>query len=270
MIARIRLYFVIVIIVAVTVILAPIQFVALKFDLSLAKKLPMFWHRFATRIVGLRIRVTGTMPEKRPLMLVSNHISWLDIPVLGSLMELSFIAKSEVNQLPGANVMARLQRTIFVARDQKRKAGQQAREITLRMLDGDAIVLFGEGTTHDGNRTGNFKSSLLGAAQYALAEDAIDEVIIQPVSIAYTRLHGMPMGRYTRAKAAWYGDMTLGSHAINIIAQGAWDVEVIFGEPVVFDENSNRRTVTREIQTQVRANFLSTLHSRDHEIVSKG
>jgi len=270
MIARVRLYFVIFTIVLVTLILAPIQLFALKLELPLAKKIPMFWHRFATRIVGLRIRVTGNIPQHRPLMLVSNHVSWLDIPVLGSLMELSFIAKSEVNQLPGANVMARLQRTIFVVREQKRKAGQQAQEITSRMLGGDAIVLFGEGTTHDGNRTGNFKSALLGAAQYALAEDGIDEVLIQPVSIAYTRLHGMPMGRYTRAKAAWYGDMTLGAHAFNIIEQGAWDVEVIFGEPIVFDENSNRRTVTREIQTQVRTNFLSTLHSRDHEIVSKG
>lgn len=270
MINKLRFYCVIIVLGIVTLILIPIQFIAVKLDLRLARKIPMIWHRLATRMVGIRIRVSGNIPTRRPLMLVSNHISWLDIPVLGSVMELSFIAKHEVNQLPGANIMARLQRTIFVVREEKRKAGKQAQEVTQRMLDGDAIVLFGEGTTHDGNRIGTFKSALLGAAQYALAEDDIDEVLIQPVSIAYTKLHGMPMGRYARAKAAWYGDMTLGSHATNIISQGAWDVEVIFGDPILFDETSNRRLVAKEIQTQVRTNFLSTLHQRENEIVTRG
>jgi len=127
---------------------------------------------------------------------------------MGSIMELSFIAKSEVNEMPGANLLSRLQRTIYVVRNEKRKAGQQAQEITQRMLEGDAVVLFGEG-----------------------------------------------------------GDMTLGSHAVNIIMQGAWDVEVIFGDPIVFDEQSNRRHVTKEIQSQVRNNFLNTLHVRKNDII---
>ena len=267
MIARIRLYCVIFILAIVTLVLIPIQMVAVKLDLQLARKLPMLWHKIATKLVGLNIRVTGDIPTARPLMIVSNHVSWMDIPVLGSVMELSFIAKSQVNEMTGANFLSRLQRTIYVVREDKRKAGQQAQEITQRMLDGDAVVLFGEGTTHDGNRIGTFKSALLGAAQFALKDDDVDSVLIQPVSIAYTRLHGMPMGRYTRAKAAWYGDMRLGSHAMNIMLQSAWDVEVIFGEPIVFDENSNRRHITKEIQSQVRNNFLTTLHERQNDIV---
>lgn len=267
MIERLRFYWVILILGVITALLIPIQWLALKFNLGISRKIPMLWHKIATKLVGLNIRVSGKIPSTRPMMIVSNHISWMDIPVLGSIMELSFIAKSEVNEMPGANLLSRLQRTIYVVRDEKRKAGQQAQEITQRMLDGDAVVLFGEGTTHDGNRIGTFKSALLGAAQFALKEEAVENVLIQPVSIAYTKLHGMPMGRYTRAKAAWYGDMTLGSHAVNIIMQSAWDVEVIFGEPIVFDEHSNRRHVTKEIQSQVRNNFLNTLHVRTDEIV---
>lgn len=267
MIERIRFYFVIFVLGIITALLVPVQWLALKFNLGISRKIPMIWHKIATSLVGVRIRVTGNIPTKRPMMIVSNHISWMDIPVLGSVMELSFIAKSEVNEMPGANLLSRLQRTIYVVRDEKRKAGQQAQEITQRMLDGDAVVLFGEGTTHDGNRIGTFKSALLGAAQFALKDEGVESVLIQPVSIAYTKLHGMPMGRYTRAKAAWYGDMTLGGHAVNIIMQGAWDVEVIFGDPIVFDENSNRRNVAREIQSQVRNNFLNTLHVRTNDIV---
>ena len=267
MIARLRLYIVIFILAIVTLFLIPVQWMAIKLNLGIARKLPMLWHKIATSLVGLKIRVSGNIPQARPMMIVSNHISWMDIPVLGSVMELSFIAKSEVNQMAGANLLSRLQRTIFVTREEKRKAGKQAQEITQRMLEGSAVVLFGEGTTHDGNRIGEFKSALLGAAQFALADDAVESVLIQPVSIAYTRLHGMPMGRYTRAKAAWYGDMRLGSHAMNIMLQSAWDVEVIFGEPIVFDENSNRRQVTKEIQSQVRDNFLNTLHDRKSDII---
>ena len=266
MIERLRFYLVVFILGIITALLIPVQWLALKFNLGISRKIPMLWHKIATSLVGVRIRVTGNIPTKRPMMIVSNHISWMDIPVLGSIMELSFIAKSEVNEMPGANLLSRLQRTIYVVRDEKRKAGQQAQEITQRMLDGDAVVLFGEGTTHDGNRIGTFKSALLGAAQFALKDEAVESVLIQPVSIAYTKLHGMPMGRYTRAKAAWYGDMTLGSHAVNIIMQGAWDVEVIFGDPIVFDEDSNRRHVTKDIQSQVRNNFLNTLHDRDNNV----
>lgn len=265
--ARIRLYLVIFILGIITFVLIPVQWIVVKFNLAFAGKIPMLWHKIATKLVGVRIRVTGNIPEKRPMMIVSNHISWMDIPVLGSIMELSFIAKSEVNEMSGANLLSRLQRTIYVVRDEKRKAGEQAQNITQRMLDGDAVVLFGEGTTHDGNRIGQFKSALLGAAQFAVKDDAVESVLIQPVSIVYTKLHGMPMGRYTRAKAAWYGDMTIGPHALNIMLQGAWDVEVIFGDPIVFDENSNRRHVTKEIQSQVRYNFLNTLHVRTNEIV---
>lgn len=267
MIQRLRFYWVVFILGLITLLLIPIQWLALKFNLGISRKIPMIWHKIATKLVGVNIHVTGDIPEKRPMMIVSNHISWMDIPVLGSIMELSFIAKSEVNEMPGANLLSRLQRTIYVVRDEKRKAGEQAQEITHRMLDGDAVVLFGEGTTHDGNRIGTFKSALLGAAQFSLKDEAVKSVLIQPVSIAYTKLHGMPMGRYTRAKAAWYGDMTLGSHAVNIIMQGAWDVEVIFGDPIVFDEDSNRRNVAKEIQSQVRDNFLNTLHVRTNDIV---
>ena len=267
MIARLRLYCVIFILAIVTLVLIPFQMIAVKLDLQLARKLPMLWHKIATKLVGLNIRVTGNIPTTRPLMIVSNHVSWMDIPVLGSVMEVSFIAKSQVNEMTGANFLSRLQRTIYIVREDKRKAGQQAQEITQRMLDGDAVVLFGEGTTHDGNRIGTFKSALLGAAQFALKDDDVESVLIQPVSIAYTRLHGMPMGRYTRAKAAWYGDMRLGNHAMNIMLQSAWDVEVIFGDPIVFDENSNRRHITKEIQSQVRNNFLTTLHERQNDIV---
>ena len=261
MIARIRLFLIIVLLGIVLIVLAPVQLIALKLSPRLARKIPILWHRISTKLVGLKINVSGEPPTDRPLILISNHVSWLDIPVLGTLMELSFVAKHEVNEIPGANFMARLQRTIFVVREDKRQVGNQAKEITKRLLEGEGVVLFGEGTTHDGNRIGNFKSALLGSAQYALAEDDIESVYIQPVSIAYTRLHGMPMGRHARAKAAWYGDMTLGPHAMNVMLQSAWDVEVTFGKPVKFVEGTNRREITSQLQMEIREMFLGSLHN---------
>ena len=132
-------------------------------------------------------------------------MSWKDILVLGSVADVVFIAKSEVRGWPVLGWLARLQRSVFVEREARRKTGAQAGEVSRRMLDGEVVVLFAEGTTSDGNRVLPFNSSLFGAATAALPFAPEGKVHIQPVSIAYTALHGMAMGRYHRPVAGWPG-----------------------------------------------------------------
>lgn len=88
-------------------------------------------------------------------------------------------------------------------REQKRKTGEQVNEIADRMADGEIMVLFPEGTTSDGNRLLEVKSSLFGAAAAALPKTPNAVVHVQPVAVAYTRVHGTPMGRYYRPLTAW-------------------------------------------------------------------
>jgi 1-acyl-sn-glycerol-3-phosphate acyltransferase len=121
------------------------------------------------------------------------------------------------------------------------------------------MVLFAEGSTGDGNLLLPFKSTLFGAASMALAEGAVDQVFIQPVAIVYTRLHGVPLGRRHRPIAAWIGDEDLMPHLKVLLAEGALDVEVHFGEPVPFSKGSNRKETSKLMESQVRAMMQAAL-----------
>ena len=259
MIAVCRLILVLSVLLPITIILIPVQFLALQFDLRLSREIPVFWHQLVVRLMGIRIFLKGNIPVERPMLIVANHTSWADIPVLASIMELCFIAKREVNTMPGAGLLARLQRTVFVTREDRKASGIQAKQISTRILNGDAMVLFAEGTTGNGNCILDFKSSLFGAAQYALGEENIESILIQPVAIAYTRLHGLPLGRHARGKTAWPGDIPLGRHALYILLKSAWDIEVSFGKPINFTADSRRRDIARCSRDIVLESFTDSI-----------
>lgn len=252
MIASTRLVLAMSAVLALTVVAAPVQAMLLILSPRKATGLPIVWHRFVLKMFGIRVKIIGKPSEEHPLLLVANHVSWKDIIVLGSSRPLSFIAKADMKSWPVLGPLAKLQRTIFVEREQRRKTGQQASQIAERLGNGDAIVLFAEGTTSDGNKINPFNSSLLGAAQLAIKTSGKSSVLIQPVAIAYTKMHGVALGRYFRPEAAWPGDVSLASHVINIVKQGALDVELHFGEPIPFDVRSNRKIITRQIEAEVR------------------
>lgn len=263
MIDRLRLFLALVIIVPVTLIAAPAQYLAVRWFPTRSHLVPMAWHRMVLRLIGMRVVVKGNPELQRPLLMVANHISWIDIPVLGGTTPLSFIAKREVNEMPVANLLARLQRTVFVTREDRRGSVEQARAIAGRMAGGDAMVLFAEGTTGDGHRVQPFKSSLFGAAQFATQEEQTATVWIQPVAIAYTRLHGMPLGRYHQSEAAWPGDVPMASHALNLLTKGAYDVEVTFGKPVAYNAQSKRRDIATRTRNEVRRMFTASMRQRE-------
>ncbi|MDQ6435546.1 lysophospholipid acyltransferase family protein [Mesorhizobium sp. LHD-90] len=252
MIATVRSILALTVVAGATVVLAPWQVFSLKTGLGQGRRVPLLWHRLATRMLGIRIRTFGTIAQGRPLLIASNHVSWLDITVLGAVAEVSFIAKSEMSNWPVFGWLAKMQRSVFVERERRRKSGDQAGEIAGRLADGDVMVLFAEGTTGDGNMLLPFKTTLFGAASMMLSESHHDEMWIQPVAIAYTRLQGLPMGRQYRGIAAWIGDEDLVPHLRQVLREGAIDVEVHFGEPVVFTAKSNRKAIARLAEARVR------------------
>ena len=211
MIGRIRLVVALCCVALSTLLLVPFQILAMKTGWY-SENLPAASGTGSTsRRWALRIHQQGAMTEKRPLLIASNHISWTDIEVMASLFDISFIAKSDVDGWPLIGKLFRLQRPVFVERNRKRKAGEQASEIARRLAAGQPIVLFAEGSTGDGNMLLPFKSTLFGAAGMAIAEGTAEKVYIQPVAIAYTRIHGIPMGRQHRPLVSWIGDAELGA-----------------------------------------------------------
>lgn len=262
MITSLRIAVAFLVLALVTLVLLPIQLVGLRFNLKVRRRLPRLWHRVACWVLGLRVRVHGTLEPKRPLLLASNHVSWKDIMVLGAVADVVYIAKSEVRGWPVFGTLARLQATIFVERDQRQKTGDQVDEIARRLADGEIVVLFPEGTTSDGNRLLEIKTSLFGAAASAVPHAPEGVVFIQPVSIAYTGVHGMAMGRFHRPLAAWPGDIELLPHLIGVVREGAVDVDVDFGERVEYSRASNRKQVSRTVEARIRAMLGARLRGR--------
>ena len=262
MIAALRIAIVFAAFLMLTLALLPVQLIALGIGHSVMQRLPRWWHRVMCRIIGLKVRVNGSLSQERPLLLVANHVSWKDIMVLGSVADVVFIAKSEVRSWPVLGWLARLQRSIFVEREVRRKTGAQISNVAKRLISGEVVVLFAEGTTSDGNRVMPFNSSLFGAASAALPFAPEGKVHIQPVSIAYTGIHGMPMGRYHRPVAGWPGDVALGPHLLRVIRDGALDVDVVFSDAVPFDAATDRKKMARLVEARVRDGLNAALRGK--------
>jgi lyso-ornithine lipid O-acyltransferase len=261
MIGWIRAVFALCLVAAATPFFVLAQLVAMRTGLYGEHLAPRLWHRLILGVLGMRVEVHGQPAAARPLLLAANHISWTDIMVLGATLDVHFIAKAEMAGWPVIGFLSRCQRTIYVERERRRAAGEQAGEIAARLRRGLPIVLFAEGSTSDGNRVLPFKSTLFGAAARAVAEGA-ERVTIQPVALAYRRLHGLPMGRRQRPLVAWIGDQTLGPHILALLRAGPVDVELRFGAPMEFTAGSDRKRIARQAEGEVRRMLAAALHGR--------
>jgi 1-acyl-sn-glycerol-3-phosphate acyltransferase len=246
-------------VIVLTLLGLPVQYAVLKFMPRHGGAIPHAYHRAVSFILGIRRAEAGALAAQRPLLLLANHSSWLDIVVLSAAMPVSFVAKSEVGTWPGIGLLARMQRTIFVDRTRRTATRGTARAIAERLSAGDAVVLFAEGTSSDHNRVLPFRSALIGAARQAVAEGAAREVFVQPVSVAYPRRHGLPMLRSERPEVAWYGGMTLPNHLWNIMKSGGPEALVSFGRPVAVSAQTDRKEIARRAEAEVRAMTLRAL-----------
>jgi 1-acyl-sn-glycerol-3-phosphate acyltransferase len=228
-----------------TLPLMPVQAMGLLLGRPWAVTFPRFYHRACCRLLGIRIRRIGEPTTLRPTLFVSNHISYLDITALGSLLAAGFVAKAEVARWPVYGWLARMQRCVFVDR-QVRSTAAQRDAIADRLAAGEALILFPEGTSHDGNRILPFKSALFAAAMRP-------DVVVQPVSVTYTRLDGMPIGRGLRPLFAWYGDMTMAPHLWRLLGLGTLEIVIEFHGPTSFAECGSRKALAAYCEARVMA-----------------
>src|SRR5262249_19306845 len=178
--------------------------------------------------------------------------SWLDIVVISSAAPVAFIAKSEVANWPFFGLCAKLQRSIFVDRRRRHKTAEVNEAIAQRLIEGDPIVLFGEGASSDGNRVLPFRTALIGAAHAAIANANVGQVWVQPLSIAYVGRHGLLFGRTERRMLAWYGGIDLWPHLLNVLRRGAVDVILTWGDPVAYDANTDRKQIAVAVERIIR------------------
>ena len=252
--------FALIVIVIATLIGVPLQWISIKLRLPSRRWIPCLYHRFILFVLGIHVSVRGQPASERPLLFVSNHSSWIDILALSSITPLKFIAKSEVAGWPLFGLFAKLQRSVFVDRSKRHATVEVNREIAARLAEGDPVVLFGEGTSGDGNRVMPFRTALLGAMHHVLGEHG--RGFLQPVSVSYTRLHGIPMGRQHRAIAAWHGDISLVPHLIRVFRTGAIDVVMTFGAPIAVEPSTDRKALALSLEAAVRGMHAAALAGR--------
>jgi len=238
-----------------TLILMPIQSVGLALSCRWAVTLPAFYHRWCCRILGFRVRLIGKPITERPALFAANHVSYTDITIFGSLIPGSFIAKAEVANWPFFGWLAKLQRTVFVDR-KIRSAAIHRDAISKRLVAGDALILFPEGTSGDGNRPLPFKTALFAAA--AERADA-RSVAVQPVSLAYTRLDGIPIGRSFRPLFSWYGSVGLMPHLWGMIGLGMVETVVQFHPPTFFADCGSRKMLAGYCHARIAGGVAAAL-----------
>ena len=239
--------------VAVTLPLMPLQQIFLWVWPRMARLFPMYYHRLVCRILGVRMEVIGPRPHKGPLLIASNHVSWLDIVVLSAVAPVSFVAKKEVSRWPLFGTLARLQRTVFVDRDRRHATGPSRNEMQDRLKGGEMLVLFAEGTSGDGRSVLPFKSAFFGAAE-------LPGVLVQPVSLAYRGHRNLPMTRRLLPSYAWYGDMEMVPHLLGAARSGPIEVTVVCHPPLALSGEVSRKGLARHAEEQVRRGLVLALH----------
>ncbi len=198
------------------------------------------------RLLGLQVRVIGTPAQRldgRPVVFASNHSSWLDVPVLGGVLEACFIAKAEVGRWPVVSTVARLGRTVYVSR-RATSTGRERDDMRGRLDAGDNLILFPEGTSSDGSRVLPFRSAF-----FSIVGDTSDTraPLIQPVSVVYDQLAGLPMGRASRPVFAWYGDMDLGSHFWRLAQHQGLRATVLLHAPIDPASYPSRKALSQAV-----------------------
>ncbi|MEU1010833.1 lysophospholipid acyltransferase family protein [Streptomyces sp. NPDC005890] len=155
------------------------------------------WCRWIVRAVGVRVRITGSVPPAGGLLLVANHVSWLDIPLLTAVRPARMLAKAEVGQWPVAGALAARGGALFIERDRLRALPGTVARIAGALRAGAAVTAFPEGSTWCGRARGRFHRAVFQAALDA-------GVPVQPVSLRYRRQDGGP-----GTAAAFVGEDTL-------------------------------------------------------------
>ncbi len=216
---------------------------------GLARRMQAFWCRSICRLMGVRIQASGRPLASPPVLLVANHLSWLDILVVAANWKVSFLSKSEVRAWPGIGMVATGLGTLYIERGQRDASGNAMRAMAQRLREGHRVLFFPEGTTSPGVNLLPFRPRLFQAA--------IDAgVPVQPITIRYLEADGEP-----NAVAPFVDDEGLLSHVLRLSAEPRMRAVLEVGEPV-----DSRGRGRNELALLCREQMMEALNpSEPHE-----
>jgi 1-acyl-sn-glycerol-3-phosphate acyltransferase len=204
------------------------------------------WSRLFLALLRVRVHLQGA-PPKAPFFLVSNHLSYMDIPLLASRIDAAFIAKAEISGWPIFGWICRLAGTVFVDRKLKRDIPRVLRLIDKRLAHRQGVVLFPEGTSWAGAEVRPFRPALLEAAAQG------------GYSVSYATLAYRTPETESPAHLAvcWWADMTFAGHFVDLLALPGFEAWLTFGAEPIADEN--RKHLARRLHDAMAAQFRPTV-----------
>lgn len=227
--------------IGLVVVLAPIQMLLLAFTRGPASmRLPIVFHRLVCAVLGLRIDVWGEPVRANPIVYLCNHMSHLDISVIGSVLRASFVAKDDIRGWPVFGALARLQQTVFLDRN-PRRAGDAAAAITDAIDMGRALVLFPEGTTSDGSAVLPFKSSVF-ASFVEQPHIALQPMTLKLLTVDTRAVDGKTNAeRDLRDRYAYHGDAQLLPHLLDFMRISGAHLRLTFHPVLQRDDIHSRK-----------------------------
>lgn len=246
---------------ALTLLLVPPQLLIMAATRGKAAYiLPHLWERVVCFIFGLKVVVEGTPYTESQTIYISNHISYLDIPVIASVLKASFVAKEDVANWPLFGFLSKMQQTAFISRSRTHAAkGRFALQNMLR--DGKSLIIFPEGTSSDGSAILPFKSSL-----FSIVHDIETKtpVMVQPLTLSLREVDGRPPAEQdVRDLYAWHGDMTLSPHLWNFLKSKGAKVMLHFHPPAPAEDFPCRKTLARHCHVSIEKGHALSLQGME-------
>ena len=240
-----------------TLALLPFQFIIVFFIKNYTYIIPYFYHKICLRIFGIKIKTFGKVSINFPILLISNHASYLDIIILGSLFKTSFIAKKEISKWPLLGILAKLQNTIFIDRRVSSLKNQE-NQIIKHLNEKKNLVIFPEGTSSDGNRVLPFKSSLFNIFEKNLNS----KILVQTITIVYKKINGIPMNRIERKNITWHSNMDLIPNIFNVLKKLSIEVEIIFNDEFLPSKEYDRKKLALHCWEKINYNLINSLYRK--------
>lgn len=205
--------------------------------------LPKIWQSAVCKIFQIKVDVDGHISSKEQTLFVSNHISYLDIPVIGRLIKGSFIAKKDVEDWPVFGFLSKLQQTIFISRDRE-DAAKSKKQLDDALKAKKNLIVFPEGTSTEGVGVLPFKSSLFAITM----QDNAKNLMIQPFTIKILEVDGRcPENQDDRDLYAWHVNMDtpLAEHLWRFAKTKGATIKLVFHPPSQANEFENRKTLAK-------------------------
>jgi len=203
------------------------------------------WARSFSRIIGMKIEVIGS-PPKPPFFLVSNHLSYVDIPLIRSVVDGVFVAKSEIREWFLIGRIVADMETVFIDRQNRRDIPQAGEKILEKLDAGEGVIVFPEGTSTKGEEVLRFKSSLLEFP-------AKTDFPVHYMAISYRTPNNEPPAH----TICWWGDVTLIAHMWKLLQIPHFEAILIFGDEAI--QHSDRKELAEILWKKVSDKFLPIL-----------